>query len=237
MNERLSTCSCPMILGIFASMGNLKLKWLLTFLLALPAVLPAQQPDKHPAKAPPLESGKLQDGVYLSHAEARLNTPSLFLNDLFKSYYDSVFTIYQWARTKKLYYHDTNGRRTSLGRDSIWGFSEDGQVYLCFNGYFHKVTLFGAFCLFREYYPTQRDPLSIVVTDKRGEIRDRIYDFENGRVGDYDMDNVATLLMRDEALFTEFNEITNLKVKRRKMFSFIERYNERHPVLGANATH
>lgn len=184
----------------------------------------------NPAKAGKLISSAIKDGVYFSFDDVKSNQPNLLLENLFKSYYDTSFTLSQWANTANLYYIDKKGNRKSLNRDSIWGYSENGIPFICINGFFHKINTIGAISVFTEFYPVIRDPLSIVVTDVMGTTADRILDFQNGRVGDYDLDNFNFILIRDEELFKEFNEIKKNKAKRKKMYSYLEKYNERHPM-------
>lgn len=176
----------------------------------------------------------INDGVYFSFEDVKNNKPNLLLKNLFKSYYDSSFTISQWANTPSLYYLDQSTNRVSLNRDSIWGYCENGIPYICINRYFHKINTVGSICLFTEFHPVIKDPLSIVVTDVKGNSVDRILDFENGQVGDYTLDNFNFILMRDEVLFNEFNAIKKLKAKRKKMYSYLERYNERHPIFDSS---
>jgi len=194
----------------------------------------AAQSDMNPARAGKPVPPALRDGIYLSWQQARHNTPDLLPEDLFKSYYDSAFTVFQWAHTEKLYYIDPLRGKTSLSRDSLWGFSDGGTTYICTNGLFHRLTTFGSICVFWESARPEEEPLRLVVTEKQGRGRERVYDFETGRAGDFDLDNVASLLVRDSDLFAEFDALPNRREKRRQLYRFIERYNERNPAFPAN---
>ena len=103
--------------------------------------------------------------------------------------------------------------------------------YIMMNGLFHKVSTVGTISVFTEFFPLIRDPLALVITDVKGTAVDRLLDFENGRVGNYDLDNFNFILMRDDTLFKEFNAEKNLKVKKKKMYSYLEKYNQRHPLF------
>ncbi|MFI5218564.1 MAG: hypothetical protein ACHQNT_03665 [Bacteroidia bacterium] len=185
----------------------------------------------NPAKAGKIIVPFLKDGVYFTFDDVKKNKPNLLHENLFKSYYDTIFTISHWSNTMNLYYKNEEGKRISLSRDSIWGYCENGIPYICIGGYFHKVNTLGSISVFTEFYPVLRDPMPIVVTDVKGSAVDRLLDFENGRIGDYDLDNFNFILMRDEPLFKEFNSIKKLKSKKKKMYSYLEKYNERHPLF------
>jgi hypothetical protein len=184
----------------------------------------------------PVKVGKtvapvIKAGVYFSFENVKKNQPDLLLKDLFKSYYDSSFTISQWANTTNLYYIDKSGSRKSLNRDSIWGYCDSGTPYICLNQYFHKISMVGMISLFIEFYPVIRDPLSLVVTETKGTSAERMLDFENGKIGDYTVDNFLSILVRDEELYKTYMALKNDKAKRKKMYSYIEKYNERHPIF------
>jgi hypothetical protein len=204
-------------------------KYFLLFILFYSAACFAQQ--KNPAKAGKPVISEIKDGVYFTFDQLKKNEPDLLPRDLFKSQYDSTFSLWQWSNTTHLYYIDKDGQRKSLSRDSIWGFSEGGTPYICLNQRFHKINTVGSISLFIEFYPTIRDPLSIVITDSKGTSAERILDFQNGTVGNYSLEFFSAILSRDEELFNEFNAIKKEKTKRKKTYNFLERYNNRHPIF------
>ncbi len=187
--------------------------------------------DMNPVKTGKLVTNKSEDGVYFSSESVQKNSPDLRRSDLFISFYDTTFTIYRWAHTVNLYYHDTEKKRVKLHRDSIWGFCESGTCYIMQNGYFHKITLFGSICIFREFYPVNKDPMAVVATEKKGKSADKIYDVESGTVFDYSPDAATRIFNKDESLLNDFNALGSRKKKMKKLYLFIEKYNERHPLF------
>src|SRR5258705_12598855 len=121
-------------------------KYFLLFILFYSSVCFAQQ--KNPAKVGKPVISEIKDGVYFTFESIKKNQPDLLPEDLFKSYYDSTFSIWQWSNTTNLYYKDKNGGRKSLSRDSIWGFSEGGTPYICLHQLFHKISTVGSISLF-----------------------------------------------------------------------------------------
>jgi hypothetical protein len=101
------------------------------------------------------------------------------------------------------------------------------------NRYFHKVMLFGSICVFREFYQTISDPIRLVITDKKGQANDRLYDFETGRAAAFDLANTASLLLRDEVLYIEFDALP-ARERKKKLYKYVEKYNERNPVFAVN---
>lgn len=176
-------------------------------------------------------TSQLKDGVYFSFQDVKNNTPNLTLKDLFKSYYDTTFTIKQWAASSELYYKDRNGARQHLSYDSLWGYSEAGVPFIALTHRFHRISTVGSISLFREFYPVVREGMTPVVTDVKGTSTDRILDFETGEIKEYSLENFSTLLMRDEELYKEFSKIEKPKAKRKKAYVYLEKYNEKHPMF------
>lgn len=197
-------------------------KIVFTFILCLPLFCFSQtvtsSKDKHP-----------NDGVYLSFEELRENNPSVKRPQLFRSMYDTVFTILQWSRTPSLYYFDKDNQKVSLKRESIVMLAENGTAYIQQNGVFHKASLFGPVILFTEIYPKVNEPMAVVVTEVKASSRDRMLDTENELVMDYTLENFQKILKRDEELNNEFNAIKSIKQKRKMVYRYIEKYNARNP--------
>jgi hypothetical protein len=169
-----------------------------------------------------------EDGVYLSFDELRENRPSIKRQQLFRSMYDSGFTILQWSRSPSLYYLDSENQKVSMKRESIVMIAENGTAYIRQNGVFHRASLFGPVIVFTENYPKVNDPMAVVVTDIKASSRDRILDTENETVMDYTLANFLNILKRDEALYNQFNAIKSTKQKRKMVYSYIEKYNSRN---------
>ncbi len=170
----------------------------------------------------------IKDGVYLSFDEVRENCPSIVRSQLFRSYYDTVFSILQWSRTASLYYFDSLNRKMSLNRDAIVLFAENGTVYIQQNGVFHRAQLFGPITIFTEVYPQIPNPMVLAVTELKVSARDRLLDVEGEKVYDYSLNDFMQILKRDSELYREFSAIRSTKKKRKLMYRYIEKYNERN---------
>lgn len=175
---------------------------------------------------------ELQDGVYFTFSEVKQNKPTISKDQLIKSYYDKTdFTLSQWANTENLFYLDKEGVKRKVNRDSLWGYVEEGTPFILLNGRFHKFSTVGALSVFVESYPTIQQTAAPVLTDVHSGTYTRLFDFNTGQIADYDVSNVTMVLGRDTSLFNDFNELKNMKTKRKKMYKYIERYNEKHELF------
>lgn len=197
-------------------------KILSILILCLPCICFSQS-DVRPKDKP------VNDGVYLSFDELRENAPSVKRSQLFRSMYDTVFTILQWSRTPSLFYLDKDNQKVSLNRQAIVMLAENGTAYIQQNGVFHKATLFGPVIVFTEIYPKVNEPMAVVVTEVKAASRDRMLDTDNETVMDYTLENFQKILKRDEELYNEFNAIKSIKQKRKMVYRYIEKYNSRNP--------
>lgn len=176
------------------------------------------------------------DGVYCSFSAFRNNKPDLVKEQLIKSVYNTEFTIRQWSGTEDLYYSNAQGEKTALSRDSIWGFAENGVVYIYLGHRFHKIHTLGQISYFLESYPIIKGNMAPVVTETKATSSYRLLDMETGDLYDYRVETLTTLLASDEAIFNEYKAITSLKSKKKKMFLFLEKFNKAHPLQSWNSS-
>lgn len=170
----------------------------------------------------------VKDGVYYSFSELKDNKPSLEKEQLIKSYDQTVeFTLSQWATSENLFYLDAQNIKRKVNRDSLWGYVENGTPYIYLNNKFHKFSTIGTISIFTESYPTVQT-MAPVLTDYKSGSYQRLFDFKTGQIADYDADNVAMMIAQDQKMFSDFNELKNLKTKRKKMYRFIEKYNDQY---------
>jgi len=171
------------------------------------------------------------DGVYFSFEEFRAGSPGLVKNQLYRELDKNNFTIRQWTGGTTLYYITGTGLKLEAGRDSIWGFAENGTAYVQLGGRFHKIGTLGTISYFLETYPVIGNNPAPVVTETRASSAYRLLDMETGDFLYYSLSDFVLLLERDEALFKEFESIDSPKVRKKKMFTFLERYNKAHPLV------
>jgi hypothetical protein len=69
-----------------------------------------------------------------------------------------------------------------------------------------------------------------VVTDARSTTAYRLLDMETGNILDYTVENLQDLLLPDEAIYQEYKSIVSLKEKKKKMYTYLEKFNNNHPL-------
>ncbi|MBL0070329.1 MAG: hypothetical protein IPP34_00060 [Bacteroidetes bacterium] len=191
--------------------------FLLTWLLLIPMLTLAQNPVSYPV-----------DGVYCTFKPSEMGSP-IWLNRSSLSRFSKLnLLIKQWSTTENLFYTDAQGNKQMLGRDSIWGFSESGVVHIFLGKKFHKIHTLGQISYFLESYPVIRN-MAPVVTDTKGASYYRLLDMETGELYDYNPESFLLIIENDEALHAEYKAISSAKARKKKLYSFLERYNKAHP--------
>lgn len=171
------------------------------------------------------------EGVYSSLHEFRTGAPNITKNRLVRNSSTGLeLTIRQWINSEKLLYSDDFGNTSSFDPRDFWGYFENGTLYVFVGNKFHRVSLLGSISYFLESYPKITGNHSPVVTDARAVSSYKMLDMETGDVLDYDIENLGDLLSRDEELHAEYKAIVSMKVKRKKMYSFMERFNKKYPL-------
>lgn len=83
---------------------------------------------------------------------------------------------------------------------------------------------YGGYYPYGSYYsPYSRGSVS------RNEVKQFIFDFDTGKVLDFDLDNTQMLLMKDSQLYEEFMKLPRKK-RKDLMFVYIRKYNEKNPL-------
>jgi hypothetical protein len=89
------------------------------------------------------------------------------------------------------------------------------SYYPGYGGYYYP---YGSF-----YSPYSRSGQS------RSEVKQFIFDFETGKVLDFDIRNTELLLMKDAAIYEEYMQLPRKK-KQALMFVYIRKFNEKNPL-------
>ncbi len=170
----------------------------------------------------------LKEGVFMTKEQFVNQHPAYSPEDLYRAQGISRFTIRAWSTKDSLYIIKDKRKQTIL-RDSVWGFYDDGLLFIQLNGYFHKVTLLGTISLFNEIYPLVKAPFTPVTTDATKEIIPGMIDLHTGKFYPYDPKSLMELLQSDEVLLNNFKAL-NKKQRKKMMYSYVERFNNRHPL-------
>lgn len=198
----------------------------------------------------------LKEGVYLSYNDLRTNNPLPKENISAPGDRTQVDFIGKTLTDNKEIIFSYKGSQYKAEVDKIWGYCQNGTVYVNYKGKFCRVPLFGAIS---HFFAT------VVVTTyvsnggygggygggfygggmggmggpsvpvKQNETRQFLLDFKSGEIMEFTPTNLETLLSRDMKLYSQYMD---LKRKKRKelMILYIRKYNNEHPISFLNPT-
>lgn len=172
------------------------------------------------------------DGIYLTFSTFRKGEPDIRRDQLFKDLKSNqpAVSFRQWFNSPEKYLQTDTAGMVAFGETPVWGYVENGTLYILLNGKFHKMLVLGTISYFLESYPVVRGQMSPVVTDARTVSSFKLLDMKTGRIGTYEAGRLETLMKDDQELYDEFRSIVSAKAKEKRMYSFIERFNQRHPL-------
>ncbi len=106
----------------------------------------------------------------------------------------------------------------------------DPRYYNSPYGYYDPYSYYSPFGYGSYYYPygSYYSPYSRT-NMTRNEVKQFIFDFESGKVLDFDLENTELLLMKDSQLYEEFMKLPRKK-RKDLMFVYIRKYNENNPL-------
>jgi len=202
---------------------------------------------------------RFTDGIYLSFDQVKLNSPipkaklltSIDYND--REFFKKIFEM------DKIYFYDNMGIRQEVAKNSIWGYSRNGVLYVQVQEGFNRITFVGSICHFvadittydsRYYnspygyydpyyspygYSNYYNPYSPYYSPyrqsnmSRNELKQYLIDFESGKILEFDVENTELLLMKDNQLYEEYVQLSRKK-KKELMFVYIRKFNEKNPL-------
>jgi len=202
------------------------------------------QNDSIKAKKVPFnEDFKFKDGIYMNIEEVKRNNPipkERIITELNENDYAFFNNLLQGDYVSVL---DEMGSKVDIKVKNIWGYSQNGILYIQYNSEFNRLPVFGSICHFiadKTYIDNQYNPYYNTYNSYynpyyypntqtvKTELRQYILDMETGQVMDYTHENLEIILSRDKVLFEEF---VKLKAKQKKTlkFLYLRKFNENHP--------
>jgi hypothetical protein len=203
---------------------------------------------------------KFNDGIYLTFEQVKLNSPIPKAKLLTSVDYNDREFFKKILEMDKIYFYDNMGVRQEISKNTIWGYSRNGVLYIQIQESFNRITFVGSICHFvadittyesRNSYPYgYYDPYYSPYgygsyyspygygsyyspyrqsNMARTELKQYLIDFESGKVLEFDIANTELLLMKDNALYDEYVQLSRKK-KKELMFVFIRKFNEKVPL-------
>jgi len=180
---------------------------------------------------------KFTDGVYLNFEQVKNNAPLLpsrlntTLDYTSMDFYDKLF------EEKQIYVYDNVGNQVEIEVKNIWGYAQNGILYINLYDDFNRMGIIGSIAHFVAtrkvytpptynsyygYYDSYRAPVNTTT-----EMQQFLLNFDTGEYYPYTPNSVELLLMKDPVLYDEYS---NLRARKKKqlMFFYIRKYNEKH---------
>jgi hypothetical protein len=194
---------------------------------------------------------KFRDGLYFNIDDVRNNDPiplARIVTDLGsynKDFIDEMHT------SEKIILYDDYGIRKFIYTKDIWGYAENGRLYIMAGGQFQRLIIEGSISLFTAsatthvktkfssadttMYATTTEDLYRTHNRKyyyatvTGDGREYLFDFEPNTLAAYTTEVLEKLLLKDFGLFSEYTSLRK-RDKKERMAEFIRRYNQNHPL-------
>ncbi len=188
---------------------------------------------------------KFADGIFLNFDQVKNNSPVPKSRLITTTGYNDRDFFYELTKSKAISFFDNYGTKQTVETKSIWGYSNNGVLYIYLNSTFNRITFVGSISHFvanlttynNNYYDPYyynsysyyRNTYPYYPSDRQTELRQYVLDFKTGKVYDYDEKSVSVLLMNDPELHDEYEALRRKKKKQLK-FYYIRKYNERNPL-------
>jgi len=172
---------------------------------------------------------KFVTGIYLSYNDFKTNNPTIKQEPIIRNVSGKQFPLDNMLYTKKIYYHNNSIKEdVKLKRGEFWGCCSENVVYIHLNNVFHQILRFGAIILFVRFepaliYDTGDPPTSVTRTPY-------FIDFYSGKKYEVNIETFQELIKDDTELYDEFMSLKRKSKKKKAMYQFLNRYNERHPI-------
>jgi len=200
-----------------------------------------------------------KDGIYINFDQVKLNKPIPKAKLLTSVDYNDREFFKKIMSSEKIYFYDDMGVRQDLAISNIWGYARNGVLYIQIQENFNRITFVGSICHFVAdvtstdprysnspygYYDPYYSPYGYnsfyspyssygspyrQSNSTRSELKQYLIDFESGKMLEFDIDNTELLLMKDNALYEEYVQLSHKK-KKQLMFVYIRKFNDKNPL-------
>jgi hypothetical protein len=184
---------------------------------------------------------KFTDGIFPDFESVKHNNPIPKSRIISELNYDDNDFFNNLLIQKQVRYFDMLGNSLELPTKTIWGYAQNGFIYIKIDDGFNRITLVGSICHvvayhtyesynnyspytnygYNSYYPNQSTSTT--------EMRQYLFDFQNGRIVPYDSDGLEVLLMADPTLYDEYMQLSSKK-KEQMRFIYVRKFNDRNPL-------
>lgn len=186
---------------------------------------------------------RFKDGIFMNIEDVKRNNPIPKARIITDLNYDDYAFFDKLLETSVVSVLDNMGQKSDIPVKDIWGYSQNGMLFVSWNGEFNRIPVFGNVCHFiadktyvdyrnspyynsyNYYYNPYYYPNNQSV---KTELRQYLIDMETGKIFDYNYKNLEAIISRDTELYEEFVKLKKKK-KRQLKFLYLRKYNEKHP--------
>ena len=185
---------------------------------------------------------KFRDGVYLSIEQVKKNQPISRVRIATTIDVEDMNFYGKLLEGNSISLFDDQGLQRDIAKKDVWGFSQNGVLFINYNGDFSRIPVVGSICHFvadktvvsspmrfndpyMNPYGTYYRQAPVATTEQR----QYILEFETGQVLDFETNSIQMFLMKDKELLEEFAKLSNKKQRQLK-FMYLRKFNEKHPL-------
>lgn len=206
---------------------SMRLRFLSTIIIVLTVSMLSAQRDTLGRYSPGF---KFKDGLYMSFEDFKQNCPSIRQSEIVseeKSTYEEIDPRDEWFQL-------VNDSLRLIEKDSVWGYSNRGKVFLRNQEYFDRLVVIGSLChiihreTFMDYNSAMYNGFGYVPIQREVQV-EFFLDMRTGEKEKFIERNFEKHLADDPVLFASFSKMSK-KRKKESMFQFLHAYNQDHPV-------
>ena len=185
---------------------------------------------------------KFNDGIFLNIEQLKENNAIPYKNIISNEDYTSNNFISKVLLNNEIHFY-YKGKRESINTRKIWGYAQNGVLYINTQESFYRIPSVGSISFFvasvTVEYQSSADPWGNSYNGIQNqnytssEIHRFLLDFNDGSLYNYTLSNIEKLIAKDKILYKEFMSLKK-RVRKQKSFIYIRRFNENNPLYFPN---
>ena len=185
---------------------------------------------------------RFTDGIFLNFEQVKANNAVPLKNIISNEDYLSDNFISKILHKQEIYFYFKGIKRT-ISSKSIWGYAQNGVLYINVQDNFYRIPSIGSISFFvasvKVEYQSPIDPWSNSYYGIQNqnyttsEIQRFLLDFGDGSLYSYSIKNIEKLISKDDILYKDYMSLKK-RIRKQKSFIYIRRFNENKPLYFPN---
>ncbi|MEA2043629.1 MAG: hypothetical protein U9N85_13890 [Bacteroidota bacterium] len=181
---------------------------------------------------------KFDNGLFLNFNMVKKNKPISKVQIKTSINYSDYDFFTQLTEQKEITFYDKLGDSQSVRSKHIWGYCNNGVLFIRFNNEFNRIPLLGNISHFTANYTYTERNMSNYYSNRynyydnhqtRTELRQYIFDMETGQIYDFNYQSMLSVLSYDRELLEEYAALSKRKQKKLK-FLYLRKFNQNNPI-------